>query len=120
MPKFIIKAGKLKYREDFETPMYSGRGSVTSPHVQEAQMLLEPGVFSFARLSTDHGATFIVNSSRDNRNDVAEARVADYIKSLKGTLRDALLSTHEDRRTGCREGAGFSLRRCRRNGFRKN
>jgi hypothetical protein len=87
MPKFIIKAGKLKYREDFETPMYSGRGSVTSPHVQEAQMLLEPGVFSFARLSTDHGATYIINSSSDNRKDVTEARVADYIKSLKGTLR---------------------------------
>ena len=41
-------------------------------------MPLEPGVVSFARLSTDHGATFIVNTSSDNRNDVAEARVADY------------------------------------------
>ena len=87
VPTFIIKAGKLKYPKYFENPTYNGRGNVTGPHAQEAQMLLEPGVVSFARLSTGHGAIFIMNPSSDNNKDVTEARVADYIKSRKGTLR---------------------------------
>ena len=42
VPAIIIKAGEINSREDLETPTYNGRGSVTGPHVQEAQMLLEP------------------------------------------------------------------------------
>ena len=48
VPSIVIKAGGTNSREIPESLTYSGRGSVTGSHVQEAQMLVEPGVRPFA------------------------------------------------------------------------
>ena len=87
IPAILVKAAESNSRKDLETPTYSGKGNVTGANVQEAQHLLEPGVVTFACSKSDGRTTYITNSSSNNRKDVTQARVIDYIKSLEGTVR---------------------------------